>query len=227
MPRLRLELWGAIVPLVLVLPIFAQGPTSEDETSPAILKFVRERLAASEGLRPADGVEVRETKFFRGTLRVRGTVRSADQLEKARRSMDALRGEIGSNFDVRIMNIDYTGLTVGAGGRPGEPERLKPMPSEAKGPSPEVWEEPFYYVAPPPPAKERRRHHWRKKDEPAENAAPYGEAPHWVPLWGAGWGDGWGGWTDLDDGPNAFSDPDCKKHKHHHWWQKHKEENDP
>jgi hypothetical protein len=225
MPRLRSKLLATIVPLVLVLPVSAQQPPPEDETSPAILRFVRERLAGSEGLRPADGVEVRETRFFRGTLRVSGTVRSADQLGKVRRTIDALRGDIESDFDVRVMNIDYSGLTVVAGGKTAEPERLKAMPSESPQPQspppepgPEVWEESFDFLPPPPPppAKERRRHHWRKKNEEAE---PYGTPPPWVPLEGAGWSDPWtDGWMGGDDGPNAF-DPYCAQ-KHHHWWRK-------
>ncbi len=227
MPRLRPNLLAIIVPLVLVVPIGAQQPSAEDETSPAILRFVRERLAGSEGLGPADGVEIRETRFFRGTLRVRGTVRNTEQLEKVRRTIDALRGDINSDFDVRITNIDYSGLTVVAGGQPAQAERIKRMPAETpqSEDGPEVQEESFDFLPPPPPppAKERKhRHHRRHKDEQVE---PYGTPSHGVPPWEAGWSDPWtGAWIDMDDGLNAFSDPNCANcapHKHHHWRHKH------
>jgi hypothetical protein len=100
------------VSYALAQPAPPGADTSGDETSPALLKLIQQRLAGVTGLRPADGVQLQETKFFRGTVRVRGTVTTAEQRDAVRREIEALRPQLEMMADVRIATIDVSGLQV-------------------------------------------------------------------------------------------------------------------
>jgi hypothetical protein len=209
MPRACPRLLAAAVPLLLAVPLPAQQAPPRgaegDVTSPALLKMIRERFATKEGLRESDGVEIRETRFFQGTVRVTGTVVRQEQIDQVRRTLDALRAELGAELDIRITAIDVSGLTVRPAPKPGEPgDRLRPVPAtEPPEESPVVSEEPAGIgpgAGPAPPPHAPKRFHWGHKKAPAAG----GHSPAWDPY--------------ADDGVNAFTNPNCYPPTHH-WFR--------
>jgi hypothetical protein len=230
MRRVHSRLLAGVVPLLAALPLTAQEPPprngSGDVTSPALLQFLRQRFARTDGLRAQDGIALRETRFFRGRLVVSGTVARQGQVEEVRRALQSLRPDMEAMFDLKLTAIDVSGLSVQPAGKQAEPGKFQPgrqVPGEGECPVPsECAEEGFpmefegfagFVPAPEQPskaaAKHRRRGHKR-------SAQPTGAAA-------AAW--------EVDEEPdvNAFTDPrclgDCKhhlrhgkhgKHGHHH-----------
>ncbi len=154
MSCLRPFLLAAVGSLLLGAPLAAQQgqpKDDEDQTSPALLELIRQRFASTEGLRPADGVEIRETKFFMGTLRVTGKVARQEQVETVRRTLDGMRRELGSTVDVRINALDLSRLTVKPAAKPPEPGKMPSLPSRPREESPPatdgcVWYGPWFEV---------------------------------------------------------------------------------
>jgi hypothetical protein len=168
------------------------APPPEDETSPLLLQLIRAHLAEVEGLGTADGVQVQETRFFRGTVRVRGTVASAEQRDAVRREITALRPRLEMSADVRITEIDVSGLQVAPGTKPpttgGDSQQPGPITSipeafDFPGPWPgpwgplppgstvvsiTVWWPPF----PPPSFHSGGRRHSRRRHQPPPPPPP-------------------------------------------------------
>jgi hypothetical protein len=132
--------------------------------------MIRKHLADTSGLRPADGVRIEESKFFRGSVRIRGSIVSESLRDALRRALDSIRSRLEMEVDVRITNFDFSGLRV----IPLPPtaqmpkEAAKPKAEAAKPKAPgtcdeeggevvEIVEEypafvvPFSYFMPPPP----------------------------------------------------------------------------
>jgi hypothetical protein len=126
------------VSYALAQPAPPGADTSGDETSPALLKLIQQRLAGVSGLRPADGVQLQETKFFRGTVRVRGTVTTAEQRDAVRREIEALRPQLEMMADVRIATIDVSGLQIAPRGStpPTTTPSTLPAPQAPAAPQP-------------------------------------------------------------------------------------------
>jgi hypothetical protein len=226
MRRVYPRLLAGVVPLLVALPLAAQEAPprdgSGDVTSPALLQFIRQRFARTDGLRAQDGVVLRETRFFRGRLVVSGTVARQGQVEEVRRALQSLRPDMEAMFDLKLTAIDVSGLSVQPTGKQAEPGKLQPgrqVPGEDECPvGSECFEEGFpaewddfagFVPAPEPPSKahaKRRRHgHKRSGQAGAADAA----------------------WDiDAESDVNAFTDPRCLgggkhhrrhgKHGHHH-----------
>jgi hypothetical protein len=175
-----------------------QPPTdpSGDQTSPALLDLIRQHLAGVPNLRPSDGVRLEETRFFRGVIRFRGTIASADQREALRREIESIRASLEQSVDVRISTLDLSGMQLVPESRPRtQPETVSPGETgEYPGgvhPSPLAPEK--------PPADSGRKWPWKRgkskdsqegsgKPEWGRMAYPVQEVP------------------SLPDEPNAFSD---------------------
>jgi hypothetical protein len=175
-----------------------QPPTdpSGDQTSPALLDLIRQHLAGVPNLRPSDGVRIEETKFFRGVIRFRGTIASADQREALRREIESIRASLERNVDVRISTLDLSGVQVVPESRPRiQPETARPgemgeYPGGAH-PSPSAPEN--------PPADSGRKWPW-KRSKPKDSHEGGGK-----PAWGR-MAYPVQEMPSLPDEPNAFSD---------------------
>jgi hypothetical protein len=211
MSRVPPGLLGVVLALLAAGSAAAQAVPPEqlpptDQTSSALLRFVRERLAQVPGLRPADGVQVEQAQFDHGTLYVRGSVASADQRDAVRREIEALRPRLEVAADVSALQVNAAAAPQAGGDsakKTAEPERLRPTPQPGPADAPAacppadgcpegVGEQscplaaPMPRMPPPPPFP------WR----PAGPELPYpmwGPAPGWVvpaddgcgkhPLW--------------------------------------------
>jgi hypothetical protein len=164
---------------------------SGDQTSPALLEMIRKHLAGTSGLRPSDGVRIEESKFFRGTVRIRGTMASEPQRNDLRRALDSIRSRLETATDVKITMFDLSGLRIGpappsAGSPKGAPtpesrevteedgeEIIQPWPGRVV---------PYYYFVPPPPPPARKRCFLFHRS--ADNDGPgYGPPPPPVYYW--------------------------------------------
>jgi hypothetical protein len=96
--------------------------------------MIRQRFARTEGLREADGVEIRETRYFQGTVRVTGTVARQEQIETVRRTLESLRAALGSKADAKINTFDLTYLKVKAPGKLPAP-KAEPAPRTEQPPT--------------------------------------------------------------------------------------------
>jgi hypothetical protein len=131
MPRLALPLLG--IACALVVPALAQvqppeAPPSGDQTSPALLEMIRQHLAQTSGLRPADGVRIDESRFYRGDVRIRGTLRAESQRAALRRELESIRTRLEMAVDVKITMFDLTGLRISATPPSGQPSKEAPKP---------------------------------------------------------------------------------------------------
>jgi hypothetical protein len=115
--------------LLAASPVAAQTepPLAGDKTTPLILKLVRARLAATTDLRPADGVRIDSVKFARGILNLSGMIRTAAQRDKVKASIKAGQAAIENEADVKIKDIDVSGLEV-----KGEVLTVPPKPADKK-----------------------------------------------------------------------------------------------
>jgi hypothetical protein len=199
MPRLTLPLLGIAV--ALAAPALAQvappvADSSGDETSPVLLEMIRQHLAGTSDLRPLDGVFVQESKFFRGTVRIRGTIVSEGQRDSLKRALESIRARLEMRADVKITTFDLSGLRIGP-----PPESIRspkdagaPKTKEAAGEDGEeiIVEEysgfasPYYFMPPPPPPPPARKRCFFRRhaddDGPGYGPPPYGMYPWWYGM---------------------------------------------
>jgi hypothetical protein len=159
--------------------------------------MIRKHLADTSGLRPADGVSIEESKFFRGSVRIRGRVVSESQRDALRRALESIRSRLEMEVDVKITNFDFSGLRV----VPLPPtaqtpkEAPKPKVEAPKSKAPETCDEeivevveeypgfvvPFSYYMPPPPLGHRPCFNFfhRCDGSPAGYGSPPPGARYW------------------------------------------------
>jgi hypothetical protein len=197
MPRLALPLLGIavvfVVPALAQVPVLLQEPAG-DETSPALLKVIQTHLAGTTGLRPSDGVRIVESKYFRGTVRIRGTVVSETQRDSLRRALESIRSRLETAADVKITRFDLSGLEIGPPPPSGKAPKESAIPESVVVPGGEMGTifpsfptrvVPYYYfvpVAPPePPARNRCLFFRRSSDY--ENPNWYGPPANGMYYW--------------------------------------------
>jgi hypothetical protein len=213
--RLALSLLG--IGGALVVPALAQVPPpvsdpSGDQTSPALLEMIRKHLADTSGLRSSDGVTIEESKFFRGSVRIRGRIVSESQRDALRRALESIRSRLEMDVDVKISNFDLSGL------------RVVPLPPTAQTPkeapkpkltpkAPEKFDEEgvevveecpafvvpnFYFMPPTPPSHKRCFNFFRRCDD---GPAGYGYPPPGPYFW-------WNAFPPMPYGYDGFYCPD-------------------
>jgi hypothetical protein len=179
-----------------------QPPTdpSGDQTSPALLDLIRQHLAGVPNLRPSDGVRIEESKFFRGVIRFRGTIASADQRDALRREIESIRASLERSVDVRISTIDLSGVRLVRESTP------KTQPETA---GPQAWPgdigeypggvHPSPFAPENPPADSGRKWPWKrgKPKDSQEGAGSPASGRMAYPVQEM---------PSVPDGANAFSD---------------------
>jgi hypothetical protein len=200
--RLVLPFLGIAVAFVVPAQAQASQPAKDpsgDQTSPALLEMIRKHLAGTSGLRSADGVSIEESKFFRGSVRIRGRVVSESQRDALRRALESIRSRLEMEVDVKISSFDLSGLRVvplpPTAQTPKEAPKTKDKeapkskaPETCDGEVVEIVEEypsfvvPFSYYMPPPP-QQGRKHCFsffrRCDDRPTGYGYPSPGAGYW------------------------------------------------
>lgn len=194
MPRLALPLLGIVG--ALVVPALAQVPPpvsepSGDQTSPALLEMIRKHLAGTSSLRPSDGVRIEESKFFRGSVRIRGSIVSETQRDALRRALESIRSRMEMAVDVKITSFDLSGLRIGPRPPTDQIPKKAPTPKIAEAPEEddgvEVLEEcptfvvPYFYFMPPPAPPARKRCHFFSRCD--DGPGGYGYPPPGMFYW--------------------------------------------
>jgi hypothetical protein len=171
---------GAILASALTVSLPPPACAAAQDQEPTLLGLITTRFGMVAELRPTAGVRITAATFSRGVVRVVGTVTSEAQRERVKREVEALRPRIRSELDLRVKEIDVSGVTVIPKPRPEDGQKEKPetKPEERRPVSPPavpgapapVYGYPYPYGCCPPFA-------------PAPVYMPGGPYPPGPPLW--------------------------------------------
>jgi hypothetical protein len=122
----------ALLAVVLVASLRAgEGKGSDEE--PTLLGLIRKRLEKVPELQRTKGVQIEKAAYSRGVIRITGSVKTYQQRDRVLREVEAMRRDIESTLDIKIKEIDVSGLAGPA--RPGS-EKEKAQPGRLPAPLP-------------------------------------------------------------------------------------------
>jgi hypothetical protein len=135
---------------VLACLTAAPAVLCQDQPTPTLKGLVVSRLEKLAELRRA-GVKIADATYARGVVRITGSAPSEALRDRVREEVEAIRRVIEETLDIRVKEVDVTGVTVREKLPPptGEkPKDEKPRPgSEKPKPEPDstlIGEEWFY-----------------------------------------------------------------------------------
>ncbi len=120
-----IRFWPAALLAVVLVASLRADEGKGDENEPTLLGLIRKRLEKIPELQPDKGVRVAKASYSRGVIRITGTVKSSEQRDRILREVEAMRREIESTLDLKVREIDVSGLAGAVGPRP-EKEKERP-----------------------------------------------------------------------------------------------------
>jgi hypothetical protein len=101
-------------PAALLAGVFAAAlvvDATGQEQEPTLLGLIRKRLGKIPELQPGKGVRIEKAVYSRGVIRITGSVKTRAQRERIRREVTAMIREIESTLDLRVKEIDLSGVS--------------------------------------------------------------------------------------------------------------------
>lgn len=153
-------LFAAGVALAPVLAVALPAPVCAAATQPrepTLLGLITTRLGMVAELRQSAGVRITAATSSRGVIHIVGAVTSEAQRQRIKREVEALRPRLLLELNLRVREIDVSGVTVIPKPRPeegpkttpgGKPEQRRPAYLPAVAWPPPVYGYPYPYPSP-------------------------------------------------------------------------------
>jgi hypothetical protein len=120
---------AALLAALMIASLRAEQAGEEKDQPPTLLDLIRKRLDKIPELQPDKGVRIEQATYSRGVVRLIGAVKTVGQRKRIAQEVLALRPVLQSTLDLRVREIDVSGL-AGPKEKKEGPPRLPPPLAE-------------------------------------------------------------------------------------------------